>query len=74
MLFKAFDKDMVKSYLNRLKYRGGMEDEHRIRDVIKRKITADMDLNVKSEMYVVVDENENVKKDAEDIRRKLEIQ
>lgn len=57
MLFKAFDKDMVKSYLNRLKYRGGTEDEHRIRDVIKRKFTADMDLNVKTEMYAVKNTN-----------------
>lgn len=73
MLFKAFDKDMVKNYLNKLKYRGGEEDEHRIRDVIKRKITADMDLNVKSEMYAVKNTNETIKKDAEVIKRKLEL-
>lgn len=33
-----------------------------------------MDLNVKTEMYAVKDKNENLKKDAEVIKRKLEVQ
>lgn len=74
MLFKAFDKQMIKNYLNRLKQHKKEENEHRIKNIIKRKLTADMDLNVKTEMYAVKGENENLKKDAEDIKRKLEVQ
>lgn len=65
---------MIKNYLNQLKQKKKTEDQNRINNLIKRKLTSDMDLNVKTEMYAVRDKDESVLKDAEIIKRKLELQ
>ena len=65
---------MIKDYLNGLKQKEKKEDEDRVKSIIKRKLTADMDLNVTTEMHGVKDANENIWKDAEVIKRKLEVQ
>ena len=74
VLFKAFNKEMIKDYLNALKQNKKEENEIRVKEAIRKKLTTNMDLNVKTENYAIKNKGEDIKKDAEIIQRKLEVQ